>query len=308
MEWLDRFWRFPTAKNAGNGPPSRTRPTKYCVAWRSDVCQPDDVSARRPPSTPAFGRIGKRQLIVPVERRRGSMKWNILCGSLVLGLGLCTQSFGFELLDRMLGVDSCCESSCCKKSCCEAAAPSCCAAEPTCAAAAGPACGCDAAPACGCESACAPKCCKQKCRQPLFNFNKCCKPKCCKSACDTGCCDAQPTCAAACEPACGAEPACGCESACAPKCCKSKCNRGCLLDRIFACNKRCCKPKCCDNGCHGGCNGCAAAAPGCGYEGGHGAPAPAMDGDAPPMPPAPVVDPSAFVPSQRRVVHASTLR
>jgi hypothetical protein len=32
-----------------------------------------------------------------------------------------------------------------------------------------------------------------------------------------------------------------------------------------------------------------------------------MDGgDAPPMPPAPVVDPSAFVPSQRRVVHAST--
>ena len=31
-----------------------------------------------------------------------------------------------------------------------------------------------------------------------------------------------------------------------------------------------------------------------------------MDGgDAPPMPPAPVVDPSAFVPSQRRVVHAS---
>jgi hypothetical protein len=28
--------------------------------------------------------------------------------------------------------------------------------------------------------------------------------------------------------------------------------------------------------------------------------------DAVPMPPAPVVDPSAFIPTQRRVVHAST--
>jgi hypothetical protein len=73
-----------------------------------------------------------------------------------------------------------------------------------------------------------------------------------------------------------------------------------LLDRIFSCHKRCC-----NSGCNSGC-GCAAAAPGCGCDGGA-APAPAMDGgDAPPMPPAPVVDPSAFVPSQRRVVHAST--
>jgi hypothetical protein len=76
-----------------------------------------------------------------------------------------------------------------------------------------------------------------------------------------------------------------------------------LLDRIFVCNKRCCKPKCCNNGCDT-CNGCAAAAPSCGYDAG--APAPAAHGDMPPMPPAPVVDPSAFVPSQRRVVHAST--
>ena len=30
------------------------------------------------------------------------MKWNILVSSLVLGLAVCTQSFGFELLDRML--------------------------------------------------------------------------------------------------------------------------------------------------------------------------------------------------------------
>jgi hypothetical protein len=33
------------------------------------------------------------------------MKWNIVIGSLVLGLGLSTQGFGFDLLDRMLGMD-----------------------------------------------------------------------------------------------------------------------------------------------------------------------------------------------------------
>ena len=35
------------------------------------------------------------------------MKWNVLLGTVVLGLGLCTQSYGFELLDRMLGVNDC---------------------------------------------------------------------------------------------------------------------------------------------------------------------------------------------------------
>ncbi len=230
--------------------------------------------------SPAFGRNGKRQLDSSLDRRRGSMKWNIIIGTLVMGLGLCSQSFGFELLDRMLGVDSCCESSCCaKKSCCEAAAPSC---------------GCDT----GCNTGCNTGCCKPKCcRQPLFNFNRCCKPKCgcdngCNGGCNGGCAAAAPTCEAA-------APACGCETACAPKCCKQKCC-GSILDRLFACHKRCCKPSC-NSGC-----GCGAA-PSCGCDGGSAAPAaPAMDGDAPPMPPAPVVDPSAFVPAQRRVVHAST--
>ena len=226
------------------------------------------------------------------------MKLNIILSAVVLGLGLCSQSFGFELLDRMLGVSGggCCESGCTKKSCCEAAKdPGCCAAaEPTCGAVdptcgAEPACGCEAKSDCGCSK---PKC----CRQPLFNFHRCCKPK-CASACDSCAKAAEPTCAAveatcAAEPTCGAEPACGCEakSSCG---CKSKCC-GSLLDRIFVCNKRCYKPKTCCN-----------AAPSCGCEAG-GKAAPVMEGgDAPPMPPAPVVDPSAFVPSQRRVVHAS---
>ena len=50
------------------------------------------------------------------------MKWNIIIGTLVLGVGLCSQSFGFDLLDRMLGVNGCgCESKCCdsKKNGCD---------------------------------------------------------------------------------------------------------------------------------------------------------------------------------------------
>ena len=37
------------------------------------------------------------------------MKWNVLLGTLVLAFGLCAQSYGFDLLDRMLGKDGCCQ-------------------------------------------------------------------------------------------------------------------------------------------------------------------------------------------------------
>jgi hypothetical protein len=85
-----------------------------------------------------------------------------------------------------------------------------------------------------------------------------------------------------------------------------------LLDRLFCCNK-CCNT--CNKGCGCAAPSCAApscAAPSCA------APAPACGCDAPakgaavgspdavPMPPAPVVDPSAYIPTQRRVVHATT--
>jgi hypothetical protein len=84
-----------------------------------------------------------------------------------------------------------------------------------------------------------------------------------------------------------------------------------LLDRLFAC-----KSCGCGNGCGKGC-GCAAAAPSCAAPS-CAAAAPACGCDAAakgahaghpdmvPMPPAPVVDPSAYIPTQRRVVHAST--
>jgi hypothetical protein len=87
-----------------------------------------------------------------------------------------------------------------------------------------------------------------------------------------------------------------------------------LLDLIFGggCKKKSCgKSKCgksnCNTCCHSHCHACVSACGGCdscGGHGGHGAPAPAVEGDAAPVPPAPMVDPAAYVPAQRRVVHA----
>ena len=57
------------------------------------------------------------------------MKWNMVFGALVVSVGLCSQSFGFELLDRMLGLNDCGCNSCCQKSC---------------------------EPACGCDKGCEP--------------------------------------------------------------------------------------------------------------------------------------------------------
>jgi hypothetical protein len=45
------------------------------------------------------------------------MKWNVLLGTLVLAFGLCAQSYGFDLLDRMLGKGSgCCDPCAVQKS------------------------------------------------------------------------------------------------------------------------------------------------------------------------------------------------
>jgi hypothetical protein len=62
---------------------------------------------------------------------------------------------------------------------------------------------------------------------------------------------------------------------------------------------RCKKKSCCDS-----CNSCCASAcDSCGHGGHSGAPAPAAEDNAP-VPPAPMVDPAAYKPAQRRVVHA----
>ncbi len=269
------------------------------------------------------------------------MKWNMIFGSLVLGLALSTQSFGFDLLDRMLGMNY--DGCGCAVSCCETADPCCgvengcdgCAAKSACcdtpiidaircrvcklksirlfdrcqscseSCCDEPSCGCDngCEPSCGCDTGCAAKPCKKRCRTPLLDMlrSKCKKKSCCAEpscGCDNGC-----------EPSCGSEPSCGCDTGCAAKPCKKRC-RVSLLDRIFGkrCNKYgCAEPSCgCDNGCE----------PSCGYEPGCGveaapAPAPAAPKKAAAKqatPPAPVVDPSAFLPTKHRFIQTSLVR
>ena len=54
------------------------------------------------------------------------MKWNIAVASLVMSVALCSQSFGFDLLDRMLGGSGCgCDTQCCEtaEDGCEVAEP-----------------------------------------------------------------------------------------------------------------------------------------------------------------------------------------
>src|SRR5437870_1917674 len=95
------------------------------------------------------------------------MKWNMVFGALVVSVGLCSQSFGFELLDRMLGLNDCGCNSCCQAApscgCDKGCEPSCCAEQSCCAApscAAAPS--CCAAPSCG-QSSCCRKSCHRGC-------------------------------------------------------------------------------------------------------------------------------------------------
>lgn len=161
------------------------------------------------------------------------MKWNVFLGTLVLGVGLSAQSFGFELLDRMLGVGGCgCEPRATKCGC-------------------DPKCGVD--PKCGCE--------------PKGRTQKGGDPKC--GATQKGCCEGRPL----------------------PR-------LGSLLDRLFTCNR--CGARatgCADKGCWDGC------------EDGKGKTTKADKADGKkdgPMPPAPVVDPSAYM-SSYKVIPASRI-
>ena len=150
------------------------------------------------------------------------MKRMLFLGALVLGVTVCSQSFGFELLDRMLGGHKGC-TSCCEPDC--GAANGCCAdaCEPGC----GAGNGC-AEPACGAGNGCAEPACDAG--------NGCCEPACGAGSCTGGCGRKKhdlfgglkglfghlkrkhSSCTSCCEPACGAgngcaEPACGAVSA-----------------------------------------------------------------------------------------------
>jgi len=143
------------------------------------------------------------------------MRWNLVFGALIVSVGLCSQSFGFDLLDRMLGMGCGCDAqaTCCEKPC-GAAVAACDAKACGCAAATGcaaKACGCAAGNGCGCKKSC----CKSHCGGLLGIFNHCgC------GGCDSGCGCASKGCGCAAAASCGcaaAAPTCGC-SAAAPTC------------------------------------------------------------------------------------------
>jgi hypothetical protein len=225
--------------------------------------------------------------VIHKQRRCGSMKRMMFLGALVLGVTVCSQSFGFELLDRMLGCKGC--TSCCEPACDAGAA--CC--EPACDA--GPACcepACDAGVAC-CEPGCAADagCCGVRKKHHLFGGLKglfercklkhrgCCDNSCCEPACDAGAACCEPACdagAACCEPACDAGVAC-CEPGCAADagCCgvRKKCTP--IRDFLRALHSAkkcggctsCCEPDCsagCEPDCSAGCcEPACAASPNC---------------------------------------------
>ncbi len=229
--------------------------------------------------------------VIHKQRRCGSMKRMMFLGALILGVTVCTQSFGFELLDRMLGGKGC--TSCCEPGC--DAGNGC--AEPACGAGNGcaePACGAGAGcaePACGADSCCGMR--KFK-KHDLFGglkglFEKCkrkhrgCCDSCCEPACGAGNGCAEPACGAGngcAEPACGAgngcaEPACNAAAGCSEPSCGAAAGccgtRKCatpirdLLRAIHAAKKAChARKSCCgEPDCSAG-NGCCEPACGAG--------------------------------------------
>jgi hypothetical protein len=240
------------------------------------------------------------------------MKWNIIIGSLVLAVCVSTQSYGFELLDRMLGLKGCG----CEAKSCETKADTKCGAEK---AKDKAKCGADKAVKNGCDA-------KKKCRGSLLGHLGCdAKDKCgaekAKCGADKDACDGKKDAGkpnnsknaadkegkpvrVAKSNKCGSEKA-KCQSK--KKAGKDGCDaktacRGSLLDHILSlghgCDDKACDGKKNDDKCGAERKkrcGCDAA----------GDKAESSAEVTPPTPPAPVVDPSALLPSQRRVVHAS---
>ncbi len=203
------------------------------------------------------------------------MKRTILTLTMVLASSVCSQSFGFDLLDRMLGMNgsgnssSCCEAPCDDNIYCE------------------PACGVESTdcgltscePACGCESS------HGSCLTGLLDHgrNECGYESVCEAPCEPACgCESKHgSCLTGlfdhgknhCEPACGCEStlcggtSCGCETVYADPCCDSQgcgSKKGCcggLLSKLFNkkhhnyCDTNACETVCetpaCDSCCGG---------------------------------------------------------
>ncbi|MEN6452214.1 MAG: hypothetical protein ABFC96_17120 [Thermoguttaceae bacterium] len=175
------------------------------------------------------------------------MRSKTIIGALLVSAALCSQGFGFELLDRMLGLNcggcggcNACKVACCEKACAVKACPQPCAKV-------------------ACEKPCIETCAKaKKCRPTpvrdlfgnlaeLFEAKAYCYEQ--KACCEKACC-AKPAC---CEKSCGA-----CEKPCKMKRChRVRCEQPCGACCPVTCAKPCapvtCAPVCqpvCKVKCH----------------------------------------------------------
>lgn len=239
------------------------------------------------------------------------MRSKTIFGALLVSVALCSQGFGFELLDRMLGLNG---GGCGECNACAKVAPC----DPCAKVAACPA-PCDKA-ACGqtgcgegkkcrptpvrdlfCNIAdmfeskgvqCEPVAVKE-CAAPAACEPTCEKAKKCRKArCEKACNPCEPAAKAACEPA--------CEKPCEPKCHKLY-RRPVLelIEKLFCCDKNKCVAGC-ETGCETGCGG--TTVPG---KAPAAAPAKAPEAAAP-LPAAPKADPSASI--QSRSIYQGLVR
>lgn len=238
------------------------------------------------------------------------MRSKTIFGALLVSVALCSQGFGFELLDRMLGLNgggcgeckACAKvASCdpvCAKTCAPACAPKCAKPLPCCPATCDEGKACRPTPirdlfanikdlfeakarqcdpvACEATKGCATGCAPEACAKPA---------KCRKVRCEKGCNACEPACKAACEPAC---------EVAKPKCHKLY-RRPVLelIEKLFGCDD----DDDCGTGCDTGCGSTTVPSKA-------GTPAKAPEAAAP-LPAAPkATDPSASI-QQRGIYQAS---
>jgi len=262
------------------------------------------ISGSRPECQQQRGVTGRRSRGGPelpqfLAEETLSMRWRMVLGALVVSASMCSQSFGLELLDRLLGLDNCCGGC---GSCAQCAEPACAPCQAARACAPEPAC-CEPEPCC---DPCGRRCDLFSGLRDLFKCNRCGRNSCgCEPACEPACETCKPACEPACAPSC--EPSCrprglrllrpacrtacqpSCEPACEPACnpCARSCRRGLRLRDLdilglFSCNCRSC------------CDPCGQSA-GCGCGAGTGAPAAAGEAQPAGEAPAPAPDPSAYL-------------
>ena len=223
------------------------------------------------------------------------MRSKMIFGALLVSVALCSQGFGFELLDRVLGRDNggCGECKACKAAPCEPCAKTCEPCAKTCAKPCVPA---------VCEKPCGKRCHATPVRDLFDNIKDMFEAKACvveSGCCEKACCDKGCCAKGCCEKACGAkgccEKACCAKGCCEKACCAPTCEKVCkpkthklyrrplveLLESLFGCDE-------CNNGCCEAACGCGGAAPATTPK------TPAKGTEAAPVP-APKADPQASI-------------